>query len=303
MPSFESEEEANPLTYTLRNAEKSKYTGIFKVFEDSEQIGVVVMHDGQLAWATSSRQNENFGSFLETIGMISKERQKEIIDQFKTLGKTRELREVLEETGQISRETLRKCLKMQIQSALDSLIGNEKVVIRSMECEINVNMDLLFLLDEVFPNFVQSMQPTNEFKFATTDITNSENYNDTSGLVVVLKNLSSLSGYQYSFIYNTNAKILASHRSDSFPGNFEEMMDFSIPCIISTNTIFKESNAGRIEFVLLEHDKGSLVVQWLNIEKDFFVAASFDKNGRPGVVKHKISEMIPAILQIAAESH
>lgn len=302
MPSFESEEEASPLLNTLKNAENCRYTGIYKFFEDSEQIGVVVMHDGRVAWATSSRQIENFGSFLETIGMISKERQKEIIDQFKTLGKTRELGEVLEETGQISRETLRKCLKKQIQSALDSLIGTEKAIIRSTECEININTDLLFSLDEILPSISKSVQSTNEFTFATTDKSNSENFNDTNGLRAVLKNLSSLSGYQYSFIYDTNAKILASHRSESFPGNFEELMAFSIPCIISTNRIFKESNTGKIEFVLLEHDKGSLVAQWLNLENNFFVAASFDKNGKPGVVKHKISEMIPAILHIA-ESH
>ncbi len=303
MSSLEPEAVIHPLLHTLKEAESRGATEIIKVFEGSQQIGLVVLHDGRMAWATGTRQRENFSSFLEKIGMITKERQKEIFGKFKTLGGTRELEEMLEETGLISRSTLRDCLKKQIQSALDSLIGTENVIIESMHSEINVNFNLLFHLNEVLPTNGQSAQSVNEEIFEDIDKSVLENEIYKDSLKTVLKNLASLSGYQYSFICNPEAKMLASHKSDSFTGNFEEMMAFSMPYIASTKSFLKESNMGKVEFVLLEHETGSLVAQWHNLNRDFFVAASFDKSGKPGVIRHKISEIIPSILHITVGGH
>ncbi len=303
MSSLEPEAVIHPLLHTLKEAESRGATEIIKVFEGSQQIGLVVLHDGRMAWATGTRQRENFSSFLEKIGMITKERQKEIFGKFKTLGGTRELEEMLEETGLISRSTLRDCLKKQIQSALDSLIGTENVIIESMHSEINVNFNLLFHLNEVLPTNGQSAQSVNEEIFEDIDKSVLENEIYKDSLKTVLKNLASLSGYQYSFICNPEAKMLASHKSDSFTGNFEEMMAFSMPYIASTKSFLKESNMGKVEFVLLEHESGSLVAQWHNLNRDFFVAASFDKSGKPGVIRHKISEIIPSILHITVGGH
>ncbi len=303
MSSLEPEAVIHPLVHTLKEAESRGATEIVKVFEDSEQIGVLVMHDGRMAWATCTRQTENFGSFLEKIGMITKDRQKEIFDEFKALGRAKELGEMLEETGLISRATLRDCLKKQIQTALESLISTENVLINSMDCEFNVNTNLLFCLDEVLSNKAQSAQSIKEAIFEDNNNSDSENDNYKNSLGTVLKNLASLSGYQYSFICDPEAKQLATHKSDSFTGNFEEIMAFSMPYIASTNSFLKDSNMGKVEFVLIEHEKGSLVAQWHNPERDFFVAASFDKNGKPGVIRHKISEIIPSILHITVGDH
>jgi hypothetical protein len=295
---LESEDVNHPLLYTLKEAEDTSWTGIFKVLKDSDQIGVVVMHEGRMAWASSTRQTENLGSFLEKIGMIPKERQKEIVDQVKALGKTKELGALLEETGLISSSKLRECIRMQIRTAVDSLIAAENIEIISEECEINVNPDFVFRMNEALPDKIVD---ASDYDFSKSDY--SENRKETNGLQNVLKNLASLTGYQYSFIYDLKAKVLASHKSDTLAGNFEEIMDFSISWIISSNTALNDSDMGRIEFILLEHDKGSLVAQWPNIDGNLFVAASFDKNGKPGVIRHKISEMIPAILHITGESH
>lgn len=303
MSSLEPEAVIHPLLHTLKEAESRGATEIIKVFEGSQQIGLVVLHDGRMAWATGTRQRENFSSFLEKIGMITKERQKEIFGKFKSLGGPRELEEMLEETGLISRSTLRDCLKKQIQSALDSLIGTENVIIESMHSEINVNFNLLFHLNEVLPTNGQSAQSVNEEIFEGIDKSVLENEIYKDSLKTVLKNLASLSGYQYSFICNPEAKMLASHKSDSFTGNFEEIMAFSMPYIASTKSFLKESNMGKVEFVLLEHETGSLVAQWHNLNWDFFVAASFDKSGKPGVIRHKISEIIPSILHITVGGH
>ncbi len=303
MSILDFEEVNHSLLFTLKEAENRRWTGLLKVLKDPDQIGLVVMHEGKMAWASSTRQTENFGSFLEKIGMIPKGRQKEIIDQFRTLGKAKELGALLEEAGLLSRSTLRKCLEKQIQEAVNCLLEIENIEIKRMECKINVYADLLFQLNEVLPDKFKSEHSDGLSTFDGTDFADSENGKDTNCLGNVLKNFVSLAGYQYSFIYDQENKILASHKSDAFPGNLEEIITSSLSCIISTNTSLKDSRIGRIASVLLEHDEGSLVAQWPYFERNFFVAASFDKNGKPGVIRHKISDMIPSILRITGESH
>lgn len=298
----ESEDVNHSLLYSLKKAEERRWTGIFKILKESAQIGAVVMYEGRIAWASSTGQSDNFASFLEKIGQIPKEQQKEIIKRFKILGKTKKFGELLEESGLISRPTLRKCLIKQIRSALDSLIGTENIVIRDIECEISVNIDLLFELKEILPCKFQSEQKGDVQTFEIDEIIGSENLNDSNELVKILKNLSTLAGYQYSFIYDLEAKMLASHNSNTFPGNLDEIMTLSISNIVSTNTTLCNSKIGRMEFILIEHDNGSLVAQWPNIERNFFVAASFDKNGKTGVIRHKISDIIPAIIQVTGEN-
>ncbi len=297
-------EVGNPsLLCRLKEAEDTSWSGIIKVLKDDEQVGIVVMYIGKLAWATSTKQIENFGSFLEKIGMIPKERQKEIFDQCLAVGKTRELGELFEKTGLISRETLRTCLEKQIQEALQSLTGIENVVIRNTDCEINANVDLLFHLSEVLPHKFEYCESENASAFKNTEEKDFANIDNDNGLATILKYLSSLTGYQYSFICDPDSNILASHKTDCYPYNLDEVIAFSIPFIISTTSSFLYSNIGKIEFVLLEHDKGSLVAQWSNLERSIFVVASFDKSGKTGVIRHKISELLPAIIHVAGEQH
>ena len=55
-----------------------------------------------------------------------------------------------------------------------------------------------------------------------------------------------------------------------------------------------------MESIILEHEKGFLIAQSTNSERQSFVNASFDKDGKLGVIKHKISELIPSIRQVIA---
>ena len=67
------------------------------VMKDGEQIGSVFMRDGLVAWAVSNNQTENFGSFLERIGLIPKEKLNEIAAKYRALGKAKKLGTLLEE--------------------------------------------------------------------------------------------------------------------------------------------------------------------------------------------------------------
>ena len=90
-------------------------------------------------------------------------------------------------------------------------------------------------------------------------------------------------------------------KSETLSCNTEELASPAIAWIMSSAAKLKDLSIGQINSVLLESDKGLLVAQWPYGKDDFFVAASFDKSGKPGVIKHKISEVISSILLIPEE--
>jgi hypothetical protein len=284
------------ILHAIRNAEDNSWTGVLRVLKNSEQFGIVFIHDGRIAWATSTSQAENFGSLLERVGNIPKERQKEIFQSFKDLGQTKEFGILLEETGLITRSTLRECLKSHISAAIVSLQDINDVIIKSETCELSVHKDLSFRLEEVLPdNTDNSPSPDTSL----SDISGSDSFVDPAKLEIrenILQNLATVTGYQYSFVCDSEAKLLAVHKSDNFSCNTDELVSPSISWIMSSTATLRELDMGQITSVLLEYDKGALVAQWPNGEMDFFIAASFDKSGKPGVIKHKISEIISSIL-------
>jgi len=99
--------DGHPFRDALKNAVEIRWSGILRAVKDSEQVGVVVMRDGHIAWAVSNSQTENFGSFLERIGMVPKEKLNEVVQKYRSLGKTKKLGALLEEAGLISHATLR----------------------------------------------------------------------------------------------------------------------------------------------------------------------------------------------------
>ena len=108
----------------LRNAVEVKWSGILNAMKDSQQVGVVVLRDGHIAWAVSNTQTENFASFLERIGMVPKDRLDEVVLKYRSLGKSKKLGALLEETGLISHATLRECLKAHVSAAISSMMDD-----------------------------------------------------------------------------------------------------------------------------------------------------------------------------------
>ena len=88
-----------PFIDALEKTVEKKWGGILRVMKEDEQIGSVFMRDGQVAWAVSRNQTENFGSFLERIGLIPKEKLSEIVNRYKALGKSKNLGHCLRKKG------------------------------------------------------------------------------------------------------------------------------------------------------------------------------------------------------------
>ena len=283
----------------LKTAEK-KWGGILRVMKDADQIGSVFMRDGQVAWAVSKNQTENFSSFLERIGMIPKEKLSEIVARYKALGKAKKLGTLLEEEGLISRAKLRECLRAHIRAAIASMMDDPEVVINASHGEMIVDANLMFLLNEVLPLHYLSGEPDDTGFFETSPEDNRQEDADAGKAVDILAHLASLPGYRFSFLAGANGKLLALHKADSIL-NAGETAAKAIAWINSTAMNAADEDFGELECIIMEHGKGLQVTQWMDDESHCFIAGSFDKDGKLGVIKHKISEMIPSIRQLIAE--
>lgn len=277
----------------LKNAEK-EWGGILRVMKDAEQIGSVFMRDGHVAWAVSNNQTETFGSFLEQIGKIPKEKLSEIVARYKALGKVKKLGTLLEEEGLISRGKLRECLRAHIRAAIASMVDDPKVVIKASHGEMIVDADLMFPLNEVLPG-------KDDRAFETGPENNLDEAAKAVKTVAMLGNLAMLPGYRFSFLSEASGKLLALHKTDSTLHAAVSAAK-AIAWINSSAINASDGHFGKLECIIMEHGNGLLVTQWMDDERQRFVSGSFDKDGKLGVIKHKISEMIPSIRQLFTES-
>jgi hypothetical protein len=281
----------------LKTADK-KWGGILRVMKDADQIGSVFMRDGHVAWAVSKNQTENFASFLERIGMIPKEKLGEIVARYKALGKAKKLGTLLEEEGLISRVKLRECLRAHIRAAIASMMDDPEVVIKASHGEMIVDANLLFLLNEVLPGHYLAGEPGD----LDTGLGKKPNEAADAGKAVdILGSLSILPGYRYSFLSETSGRMLALHQVDSTL-EVGESAAKAIAWINSSAINAADGDFGKMECMIMEHGKGLMITQWMDNGRQLLVTGSFDKNGKLGVIKHKISEMIPSLRQLIAES-
>ncbi len=291
-----------PFIQALQKTGDKKWGGILRVMKDTEQIGSVFMRDGQVAWAVSNNQKENFGSFLERIGLIPKEKLSEIADKYRALGKAKKLGTLLEEEGLISRAKLRECLRAHIRAAIASMTDDEDVVIKASHGEMIVDTNLMFFLDEVLPgNSYLAGDCGEEHSFDPEPENDRFETADTGKALDILGHLSVLPGYRFSLLAGNGGKLLALHRADTI-GDAEEAAAAAIDWINSSAIDAAIGHFGKLDCLTLEHENGVLLAQWAGDDRDCFAACSFDRDCKLGVIKHKVSELIPLIRQFVAES-
>jgi hypothetical protein len=285
-----------PFIDALKKTVDRKWSGILRVTKETDQIGSVFMRDGNVAWAVSKNQTENFSSFLERIGLIPKEKLSEIVSKYKALGKAKKLGELLEEEGLISHDKLRECLGAHIRAAIASMMDDPLVLIEASHGEMVVDANLLFQLEEVLPDLCRMDKPVDEASPGATPPEDQSRAENDARIVDILGNLAAMQGYRYSFVSASEGKLLALHKSEADP-NPEAAVASATSWIDSSAMHSASGELGRMECVILEHESGLLIAQSVDSEKQCFVAVSFEKDGKLGVIKHKISELIPSIRQ------
>lgn len=286
-----------PFIDALQKTVEKKWSGILRVTKNEEQVGSVFMRDGNVAWAVSKNQSENFSSFLERIGLIPKAKLTEIVQRYKALGKSKKLGELLEEEGLISHDRLRECLGAHIRAAIKSLMDDPLVIIEASHGEMSVDSNLIFDLNELLnedPHADAESYPTSRETTATEDSNGSENYERISDL---LGTLATLQGYRFSFVSGNNGNLFTIHKSESDESPESAILSAKEWVNLSA-THCADGGLGRLECLILEHESGLLVAQMTDEKRECFITVAFSKEGKLGVIKHKISELIPALREI-----
>lgn len=286
--------DGHPFRDALKNAVEIRWSGILRAVKDSEQVGVVVMRDGHIAWAVSNSQKENFASFLERIGMVPKEKLNEVVRKYRSLGKSKKLGALLEEAGLISHSTLRECLKAHVSAALSSMMGDPGILLEARHGEMAIDASLIFLLGEVVPEDGEQVVAP-----AAADSEPSRGTHREEALCeaepAVLQELSSLPGYLYSFVADTTGRIRSFHQSDEVRVETERIVAAVSAWLDASCRVSPEVKLGTVGFTLLSCEEGSMYVQVVDAETRQFVAIACDRSARMGVVMHKISEVASGI--------
>lgn len=286
--------DGHPFRDALKNAVEIRWSGILRAVKDSEQVGVVVMRDGHIAWAVSNSQTENFASFLERIGMVPKEKLNEVVQKYRSLGKSKKLGALLEEAGLISHSTLRECLKAHVSAALTSMMADPGILLEARHGEMAIDASLIFLLGEVVPEEGEQAAPAAaDPEPSTRDADREETLCEVEP--AVLQELSSLPGYLYSFVADTTGRIRSFHQSDDVRVETEQIVAAVSAWLDASCRLSPEMKLGTVGFTLLSCEEGSMYVQVVDGDTRQFVAIACDRTARMGVVMHKISEVASGI--------
>jgi predicted regulator of Ras-like GTPase activity (Roadblock/LC7/MglB family) len=286
--------DGHPFRDALKNAVEIRWSGILRAVKDSEQVGVVVMRDGHIAWAVSNSQTENFGSFLERIGMVPKEKLNEVVRKYRSLGKSKKLGALLEEAGLISHSTLRECLRAHVSAALSSMMDDPGILLDARHGEMAIDASLVFLLGEVVPEAGEQFTPvTADVVPSASDAPREETLSEVE--TAALQELSSLPGYMYSFVADVSGRIHSIHQSDDVQLETNRVVTAVCAWLEASCSCSPEMKLGSVRFTLLTCENGSIFVQMVDGDTRDFVAVACDKNARMGVVMHKISEVVSTI--------
>lgn len=286
--------DGQPFYDALKNAVEIRWSGILRAVKDSEQVGVVVMRDGHIAWAVSNVQTEKFGSFLERIGMVPKEKLDEVIKKYRSLGKSKKLGALLEEAGLISHATLRECLKAHVRAALFSLMQDPGISLEARHGEMIIDASLVFLLSEVLPDS-EDEGPGASSDDETSSEEDSGPDDRKSNAPRALTALSAMPGYQYSFVAEMSGVIHALHVGDSVQVDAASIVHQILEWLSIACRNSPEIKMGRVRFTFLDCDEGSIYIRMIDDDNRSFLVVACDRNARMGVVMHKISETAETI--------
>ncbi|MGB9080038.1 MAG: hypothetical protein WCD00_01985 [Desulfuromonadaceae bacterium] len=279
---------------SLKNAAGSKWSGMLRAELAGEQVGVIVMHDGRVAWAVSNGQAENFSSVLERVGLVSRDKLRganQVLRNYRSLSKTTGLGALLAEECLISPSVLRSCFKTYMSAAIVSMAGTPLLSMQAEDEIVSVDASLLFDLDELLPGTGHRIGPS------TASISRPQGGESADEIEKgkLLTGLVLLPGYRYSFIADTDGKLLTYHMADAVQVQVDRIMPKALAWLSAACAISTESEMGLVLSAYLHGETGSLFAQMTDLNKQFFVAVSFGPEGKLGVIKHKISELIPEV--------
>jgi hypothetical protein len=267
----------------LQHAAEAGWSGMLRARVSDEQVGVIVMYHGQVAWVVSRNQVEDFNSVLERVGLVSRDAfatVNHVLQNHRSLGKTAELGILLTEECMISPDLLRTCFKTHMSAAISSLVETPQLTFQAKEENLSVDTSLLFPLSELLPPIPET---------AGVELPEALEKGK------LLTGLTNLAGYRYSFVADTAGNLLTYHMADCVDIQVERIIPKALDWLSTACKLSSETEMGLVLSAYLHGETGSQFAQMTDFSKQFFVAVSFSSAGKLGVIKHKISELIPEI--------
>lgn len=278
----------------LKKAAGLGWSGMLRANRAGKRVGVVVMHNGRVAWAASEGMAEDFSSVLERVGLVSRDKliaAAHTLQNHRRTEKIGSLEALLVEECLVSVAVLRTCFKTHVKAAVASLVATPRLALQADNETIAIDENLVFDLSDVLsgpePGFIAPPAP----------IPLSQRSASADGIAMdeLLTGLVSLPGYRYSFIADTDGKLLTCHVDDAIQVQVGHIVPQALAWLSAACTISAETEMGLVVSSFLHGETGSLFAQMTDVNNRFFVAVSFSSMGKLGVIKHKISELIPAV--------
>lgn len=282
--------DGQPFAEALASAAERQWNGVLRAMLGKEQIGMVALCDGRIAWAVSKNQTKNLPVFLEEIGLVPRDRLSEIVQKQSAPGMSKKLGPLLEEAGLITPATYRECLLAHVRSALSSLLNSSLMVAQASKSEVAVDASLTFSLQDALENAEDKMSADGA---PSTELVTEEAARSCNG--ELLQNLAMLSGYMYSFVANTSGKLLAFHEGEHAGDQEETLFEAVADWIMTSLETARVLGMGTTRVTFMEGVGLSLLVQATDPERRHFLAVAFNEAGKLGVVKNKIASMIPTV--------
>jgi predicted regulator of Ras-like GTPase activity (Roadblock/LC7/MglB family) len=279
-----------PVAEALASAVAKQWSGILRAMVADEQVGMIILCNGRIAWAVSKNQTKDFPYFLEQIGRVPPEKLSEIIQQQSAPDKSKKLGLILEEAGLITHTTFRKCLLAHIRSAFAPLLENSLMHVQTNQAEIVADNSLTFSLAETLDNTEVETAVDDQ---PTTLSIPKDSARSCNG--ELLENLALLSGYMYSFVANTSGKLLAFHEAEHAEEKVESLFATVTDWLSTSLVAAKTLGMGAARVTFMEGVEQSLLVQATDSERNHFLAVAFNDEGKLGVVKNRIASMIPRV--------
>ena len=282
----------------LINAVELKWSGILNAMKDSQQVGVVVLRDGHVAWAVSNTQTETFASFLGRIGMVPKDRLDEVVLKYRSLGKSKKLGALLEETGLISHAILRECLKAHVSAAISSMMDDSGITLLARGGEMVVDTSLLFLLSEVYPGLEEDVLSEVSVNVAEDSDAGERKAESQPEEREFLQAFAVLPGYLYSVVLDTEGNQLAYHLADGVSVDTRQLLPSLLVWLGASSLSSNKLKMGKVLFGFVQCEEGSLFLHTVDNGSSYFLVVACDEKAKPGVVKHKMSELIPDVRKL-----
>ncbi|MBN2497795.1 MAG: hypothetical protein JXR96_24585 [Deltaproteobacteria bacterium] len=147
-------EPGRPTTFwdVLHSAAASGWSGQIEALDEQGEAGLVVFHQGRIAWAVSRHQTENLGAFLARIGKLAPEQIRAAQAKYRAEGGRRKLGAILEQDHRLERPVLRHCLRLHTRRAVDSLACRPRLTLQSGTGPRVVEDELTFPLEDFLPS-------------------------------------------------------------------------------------------------------------------------------------------------------